>query len=89
MMSSESKRKRGENFSNVEREEILNFVQLNSAIIETKSNDYRIFQKRSQLWEQLATKLKALGYPRTRKEIKAAYLRMKQQAKKVICRYPS
>lgn len=79
--------KRRENFCREEKEFVLNYVKQNKNIIEYKGTDARKNNEKRLKWEDLAKKMRCLGFHREWKDIRASYQRWKVAAKKNICSY--
>ncbi|KMQ85829.1 hypothetical protein RF55_15392 [Lasius niger] len=59
------KLKRRENFSQEEKEIIINYVKKNGTILEDKSGNAKMHIAKKQKWKELEEELKALGSTRT------------------------
>ncbi|KAI4459705.1 apontic [Holotrichia oblita] len=78
------KRSRSENWSNTEKNLLIEFIKDEIPVIENKKK-MTIFNKdKTAAWERIARKLQIEGYTRDIKRIREQWLRMKISAKKTI-----
>lgn len=81
------KLKRRENFSQEEKEIIINYVKKNGTILEDKSGNAKMHIAKKKKWKELEEELKALGSTRTWAELRTAYQCWKVMAKKNVTAY--
>ncbi|XP_067217187.1 repetitive organellar protein-like [Linepithema humile] len=78
------KLKRRENFSQEEKDTIVEFIRHNSAIMEDKSASAKLQVLKKQKWKELAEQMKATGSQRKWEELRAAYQRWKTKTSTTV-----
>lgn len=81
------KQKKRENFSQEEKNTIMDFVKDNCATLEDKSGNAKLQAAKKQKWKELSEKMRATGSTRSWEELRAAYQRWKVTAKKNVSLY--
>lgn len=79
--------KRRENFSQEERDVIINYIKENCTVMEDKSGNAKMQIAKKQKWKELEEQLKASGSIRTWTELRTAYQRWKVAGKKNVTAY--
>ncbi|EFA07732.1 hypothetical protein TcasGA2_TC002210 [Tribolium castaneum] len=87
MASIKQKRVRGPNFSNDEKELLVQYVNQHSSIIESKTAEPNILKKRPKLWQDLSEKFRRAGFNRSPTKLRDNYFRIKQAAKVNIIKF--
>lgn len=82
-----TKRQRTDNFSNEEKELLVELIKERHSIVESKDSDPQILKKKAKAWDNITQTFKARGYEREAKSLKKLYFRLKHNAKERIGKY--